>query len=111
MWLLEMTTFHLVPNTQTICLWLSIVVLWMLFKFLLCHQHAIEEMTIAMIKLSWKFRLSIFYVLQSEDDNIDDLDDEAMMRADGDLAAVFRARRKSSTTKKDRKGCAVFLST
>jgi len=50
-------------------------------------------------------------VLQSEDDNIDDLDDEAMMRADGDLAAVFRARRKSSTTKKDRKGCAVFLST
>jgi len=50
-------------------------------------------------------------VLQSEDDNVDDLDDEAMMRADGALAAVFRARRKLSSTKKNRKGYAVFMST
>ncbi|XP_065891485.1 myb-binding protein 1A-like protein [Dysidea avara] len=46
---------------------------------------------------------------ESEDDNVDDLDDEAMMRVDDALAAAFRARKKSSTTKKNRKGCVVFV--
>ena len=48
-------------------------------------------------------------MVQSEDDNVDDLDDEAMMRVDDALAAAFRARKKSSTTKKNRKGCVVFV--
>ena len=46
----------------------------------------------------------VFCVVQSEDDIADDLDDEAMMRVDHALAAAFRARKKLSTAKKDKKG-------
>ena len=44
------------------------------------------------------------FLIQSEDDNVDDFDDEAMMRVDDALAAAFRARKRSSTVKKDRRG-------
>lgn len=53
--------------------------------------------------------------LQDEDDDDDDLDDEAMLKIDAALGRAFQARKKSLSTKKERKGsiiectCQLFL--